>query len=288
MSMFKVGLIVDSLRMDVISGIKLAHSLGIEGLQIHSTGEMDPKTLTDEKRREVLRLVEDCNIKISAVTGNLGGHSLSNPEDFPEKIPLAKSKIDHAKSLNCPVVATHIGVIPSDKNCDRYKRMQEALADIGAYADQLDVKFAIETGPETTTVLRDFILSLPCKNVAVNYDPANLLMVTGEDPVQGVYNLKGLIAHTHAKDGIMLKQTDPKIIYDYFAVGGIEDMNLADYFREEALGKGDVDFDNYLKALDDIGYQSYLTIERELGEDPVADVKLAVDYLKSKINGFKR
>lgn len=287
MRKFKIGLIVDSLRMDVLSGIKLAASLGIEGIQIHSSGEMDPDVLTAEKRRAVMRAVKESGMVISAVTGNLGGHSLSRPEEFPVKIPLAKRKIDHAVSLECPILATHIGTIPSDKNCDQYKKMQEALANVGEYADKAGVKFAIETGPERTDVLKEFILSLPCKNVAVNYDPANLLMVTGEDPVQGVYNLGNLIVHTHAKDGVMLKQTDPKIIYDFFAAGGIGDINLTEYFREEALGRGNVDFDAYLKALNDIGYNSYLTIERELGSNPAADVKLAVDYLNAKIGEVK-
>ena len=47
------------------------------------------------------------------------------------------------------------------------------------------------------------------------------------------------------------------------------------------LGQGDVDFGAYLKALEDIGYRGYLTIEREVGEDPAADIRLAADYLRS-------
>jgi sugar phosphate isomerase/epimerase len=38
--------------------------------------------------------------------------------------------------------------------------------------------------------------------VAVNLDPANFVMVTGDDPVQAVYTLKDYIVHTHAKDGV--------------------------------------------------------------------------------------
>jgi len=283
MRKFKIGLIIDSLRMKVFDGIKLAAELGVEGIQLHSSGEIDPKGLSSEKLSEVMSLVRDSGLEIAAVTGNLGGHCLSRPEDFPVKIPLAKSKIDLAHKFKCGVVATHIGVIPPDKSCKRYAAMQEALTEVGRYAEDAGVWFAIETGPERTNALKDFIQSLPCKGVAVNYDPANLLMVTGEDPVQGVRNLKELIVHTHAKDGVMLKQTDPTIIYDYFAEGGIEDINLAEFFREEALGRGDVDFDAYLDALEAIGYDSYLTIERELGPDPVADVKLAIDFLKEKI-----
>ena len=250
---FKIGIIVDSLRMGIMDGIRKAGEIGVQGIQIHSTGEMDPQTLTKRKCDDVKKAVSDFGLVISAVTGNLGGHSLARKEELPQKIELAKRKLDFAKELGCSVVATHIGVVPSDKGHPRYQMMREAVYEIGLYAEQIGSVIAIETGPEKTAVLKDFIDSLPCKGVAVNYDPANLLMVTGEDPVTGVYNLSKYIVHTHAKDGVMLKQTDPEIIYDYFANGGIGDLNLAEYFREESLGNGEVDFIKWLNALQTIG-----------------------------------
>lgn len=45
------------------------------------------------------------------------------------------------------------------------------------------------------------------------------------------------------------------------------------------LGQGGVDFDGYMKALEDIGYTGFLTIEREVGENPAADIALAVEFL---------
>ena len=42
--------------------------------------------------------------------------------------------------------------------------------------------------------------------------------------------------------------------------------------------------DNYLKALCDIGYKGFLTIEREVGEDVFGDISKAVNFLRSKIN----
>jgi sugar phosphate isomerase/epimerase len=49
------------------------------------------------------------------------------------------------------------------------------------------------------------------------------------------------------------------------------------------LGKGGVPWPGYLKALDEIGYHGFLTIEREVGDDPAADIAMAVDFLKSHI-----
>ena len=44
-----------------------------------------------------------------------------------------------------------------------------------------------------------------------------------------------------------------------------------------------MDFPTYLKALDDIGFQGFLTIEREVGDDPAADIALAVKFLQEHI-----
>ena len=49
------------------------------------------------------------------------------------------------------------------------------------------------------------------------------------------------------------------------------------------LGEGDVDFPAYFKALNDIGYKGFLTIEREVGDDPEGDIRKAADYIRSLI-----
>lgn len=48
-----------------------------------------------------------------------------------------------------------------------------------------------------------------------------------------------------------------------------------------------MDFDRYLKALYDIGYRGFLTIEREVGENPEEDIRQAVIFLKEKIKLFE-
>ena len=88
-------------------------------------------------------------------------------------------------------------------------------------------------------------------------------MVKNDDPVQAVHVLKDYIVHTHAKDGLRF-----------------DDPSMAKPYREVALGTGHVDFPAYLKALDETGYRGFLTIEREVGEDPGKDIAEAVRYLK--------
>jgi sugar phosphate isomerase/epimerase len=139
--------------------------------------------------------------------------------------------------------------------------------------------FAIETGPETSATLKGFLDSLGSKGVGVNLDPANLVMVTGDDPACAVYNLKDYIVHTHAKDGIKLVDAGPEIVY------GVthpvpEEFSGVKLFEEVPLGKGGVNFPRYIAALDDIGYRGFLTIERECGAEPERDIIAAMDFLK--------
>ena len=62
-----------------------------------------------------------------------------------------------------------------------------------------------------------------------------------------------------------------------------KDMLGSSSFIELPLGEGDVDFANYLKALEDIGYKGFLTIEREVGDDPAGDIVTAVKFLQGLI-----
>jgi len=282
--MFKIGVMVDSFRCPVREGIRKAAGLGAEGIQAYAVaGEMDPANLNTPARKDLLRYIKSHGLEVAAVCGDLGGHGFARQDDNPAKIKKSKEIVDLAVDLEANVVTTHIGVIPEENNRTR-RVMVEACEELGEYAESRGVYFAIETGPEPISTLKGFIDSLSTNGIKVNFDPANLVMVTGDDPVAGVRLLgPGYIVHTHAKDGVMKKQTDPRIIYDYFAEGGIEDMRLSDYFLETPLGEGSVDFDAYLQALTASGYSGYLTIEREVGDDPEHDIRLAVDFLRTKI-----
>ncbi len=273
---FSIGVLLDSFRTDIDTALKKAVSVGATGIQVYSTnGELAPQNLTAQKRKEFLDKVKSNGLVISALCGDLG-QGFCNQAKNKDLIERSKRILDLAKDLETDIVTTHIGVIPEDVNHDRYKIMQEACYELSAYADNVKAHFAIETGPEIAITLKTFLDSLNSKGVAVNLDPANFVMVTGDDPVAAVYTLKDYIVHTHAKDGRRLLIKDPEIVY-----GLIEDeIQAGQSFIELPLGEGDVDFKNYLKALDEIGYKGFLTIEREVGDNPESDIKLAVEFLK--------
>ncbi len=278
---FKIGAIVESFRMDTISAIKRAAELGVNGLQMYCTdGANAPENMTAERKALILNTMKDNGLVFSAVCGDLG-EGFFRPERNKMNVEKSKRIVDLALELGANIVTTHIGVVPSDPNHERYKIMQEACHSLAEYADSVGARFAVETGPERSEVLRDFLDSLGSKGVSVNLDPANLVMVAGDDPVKAVYNLRDYIVHTHAKDGVMLVPSDPEKIYGV----KVKDENErgVSFYREMPLGTGSVPYPDYIAALDDIGYHGFLTIEREVGDDPVRDITTAVNFLNNII-----
>ena len=279
---FPIGVILDSFRVDTPTAIEKARALGADGVQLYVTrGANCPESLTPAKRRELLDRVKSAGMKFSALCGDLG-EGFFRPERNPELIEKSKRILDLAKDLETDIVTTHIGVVPADSAHPRYKIMQEACHTLAEYADSLNAHFAIETGPEPSAVLKTFLDSLGSRGVAVTLDPANLAMVVGDDPVAAVHNLKDYIVHTHAKDGVMLERSNPEYVYGVLQKP--EDVAKITYFREVPLGTGSVPFPAYLKALEEVGYRGFLTIEREVGNDPSGDINLAKTYLESIIS----
>lgn len=276
---FPIGAIVESFHTDTVTAIRAAAKIGIKGLQMYCTkGEHAPENFSKSARQELLAFVKDNGLCFSALCGDLG-MGFGNAGQNPALIEKSKRILDLALSLETNIVTTHIGVVPASPAHERYKIMQQACFALAEYADSIGAHFAVETGPEKAETLKGFLDSLGSKGVGVNLDPANLVMVTGDDPVNAVYTLRDYIVHTHAKDGIRLHPSNPEYIYRAVhpvpaAAEGVE------YFREVPLGEGAVPFPAYLAALDDIGYRGFLTIEREVGDNPGEDIAKAFRHLQ--------
>lgn len=276
---------VESFRLGLDGGLQAAADLGVQGVQIYATGgETHPDNLKSADRTRLRQRVADLGLEIAALCGDFGGHAFQIAEDNPKRIDDSRKVLDLAVELGCQVVTTHIGVIPAQANHPRYMVMAKACEQLGRFAGEAGVVFAIETGPEPAAVLRAFLDDLNIgPGLGVNFDPANLVMVCRENIPAAVKALARYIVHTHAKDGNNLKPVDPEKLYGSFAKP-IPGFRASDYIAEVPLGKGQVPFVAYLEALRANGYDGYLTIEREVGETPKRDIEEAVIFLKQMLN----
>ncbi|MBO5128448.1 MAG: sugar phosphate isomerase/epimerase [Clostridia bacterium] len=283
----KIGAMVESFRLGFRGGVEKAASLGIEGLQAYATtgSELAVENMTDEKIRETLDIVKSNGLVFSALCGDFG-HGFMNPDDNKIYVEKSKRVLDLAKKLECNVVTTHIGTVPAEE-CETKEIMRAACRELAEYADSVGAAFAVETGPETGKILGEFLDSLGAGGVRVNFDPANLVMCVDDRPENALKYIGKYVVHTHAKDGIMLKKkVDEAVAIGAEAKEHKAMLEMGRKYLELPLGEGDVNFDVYLPALAGTGYNGFLTIEREVGGNPVADIELAVNFLREKIEKY--
>ena len=207
----KIGMIVESLRCPLETGIPRARELGADGIQIYAVSPyLDMLNDSPDKLKILKETAEKNGLVFSAVCSDLGGHGFSDPPGNPERIEKTRRIMEASRIFNTHVLTTHIGVVPSDRNSKLYAEVVETLQTVGALAADNGMVLAIETGPESPEQLNQFLLDVDHKNIGVNMDPANLVMVQNPDPAAAVRLLGKYIVHTHAKDGIHFQDCDPK------------------------------------------------------------------------------
>lgn len=277
---FSVGVILESFRLPFNDAVKKASEVGAEGLQIYAThGEMAPENITPAGIREKRAMIADNGLVVAALCGDIGG--FMDADKNAVQVNRSKKILDLALEFGTNIVTTHIGVVPKKRDSLLYDVMRAPCRELADYAKSVGAHFAVETGPESAELLKGFLDELGSDGVAVNLDPANFVMCAGVDPVKATRTLGQYIVHTHAKDGVRNYDFDPE---ELFMPGGWEKFQKrGEPFTETPLGAGKVDFRLWLDALEEIGYKGFLTVEREAGDTPEKDIRLAVDYLNSII-----
>jgi sugar phosphate isomerase/epimerase len=95
--------------------------------------------------------------------------------------------------------------------------------------------------------------AVPSKALGLEFDPSHLYW-QGIDHIRALHEFKDRIYHVHAKDTEMLPERRYR--------GGVN----GDYFRFRIPGYGEINWTQFITALDEIGYTGDVAIEHE---DPI-------------------
>ena len=285
----QIGVVIESFREPLFHALETAASIGVEGVQMYAAcKDHDLIRMSENERIRLKQYIGKLGLKVAAICGDLGGHGFQDEKGNPERVKLSKQIIDLCVFFETKVMTTHIGVVPTRKESPVFRAMASALREVGEYAASKGCTLAVETGPEPISRLIDMIKAAGARGLGINFDPANLAMVLNVNPAQEVPPAGKYIVHTHAKDGLHLRDFNPADVYgtlDTYDLTPPEEQSKdkSPVFKEVPLGQGQVNWTEYLAALRRAGYDGFLTIEREVGNDPKADIEMAVDFLKSRI-----
>ena len=249
-------LLTGSLTDNLIKAI----NLGYNAIEVHTR----PEEQFDYS--SIQAQMAESNVKISAIiTGRLNTEDqCSLIDDRPYVVQSAiqgmYQYINMAEKLNTDIVLGWAkGNVPSAKNKEKYlKRLANKLSILADYAGERNVKIFAEvinryevniftTAKETM----DFINQYHLDNVYVHLDTFHM-SIEEANPIEAISYCKEKLGYFHIAD------------------------NTRSY-----PGSGQLNFPHILKALKEIDYTGYLSVECLPGENGEQTAKLAIDYLKS-------
>lgn len=280
----KIGALSSSLRRPFPMTLEAYAEMGLQGIQLLAQVEF---MLADDKRlAEHKAMIDSYGLTVSAVCGDICRTHFSVECEWEDRVNVHKKVVDLAAKFDSRIITTHIGVVPEDQNDPVYEMMAKSLKAAAEYSASRGAVLAIETGPEKAETLRMLLDDIDSKGIGVNLDPANLRMVACVDAAHAVKVLGKYIVHTHAKDGINVFPGSAAAAYGIYELDGSRRKFTQErsQYKEVPLGEGQVEWDPYLAALREVGFDGFLTIERECGEDPQGDIRKAYEFLKNKIS----
>jgi sugar phosphate isomerase/epimerase len=158
-------------------------------------------------------------------------------------------------------VLTHVGFVPH-KGKPGYDTMLSRVREVAGILDRHGCTLIMETGQERAAELRRFLEDLAAPNIAINFDPANMILYGAGDPIEAIAILAHHIRHVHVKDATASARPGEA------------------WGEEVPFGTGQVGAKRFLAALDGIGYRGPLAIEREAGEQRMQDIRTAIAALQ--------
>lgn len=274
--MLKTGICVHFNSVDEMS--KKFNDMLSEGFDNCQLISWVPALWTDENAAALKKMTDDMKITVSAFWCGWEGPCVWNfyegqttlglvPPEYREmRIKNLCDGADFAAKLGVKDVVTHMGFIPENPNDPQFPLFCEAVRKVAEHLKKNGQNLLFETGQETPVTMLRCFETVGTDNLKVNLDTANVILYGKANPVDALDVFGKYVAGLHAKDG-------------FYPVNGRE------LGTETRIGDGKVDFTALFRKLKELGYDSYVTIEREIdGEQQTEDIRYAKKYLENIIN----
>lgn len=273
MGRFNIGVCSWSLQVTSIPElVRFMGQLGLKAVQIacgdpHHASWVEGDGMPVEARKSGLELTgamlgfpgEDYTTPATIkATGGFG-----DPATRHERLERLAWALERTLALGLKDLMLHAGFIPQPGDSARGPFL-DTLAKASAMAAAKGITLAFETGQESAGLLRLTLDDLQCRNLKINFDPANMLLYDMGDPIKAVETLGPDIRSVHVKDAFA--PTTPGA-----------------WGAEVPLGKGAVGIPRFISALKSVGYSGPLCIEREVGDQAsrFADIRDGAELLKT-------
>jgi len=167
-----------------------------------------------------------------------------------------------AASLDLKLVTFHAGFLPHDRSSRERGVLLQRIRDLADLFAALGIGLGLETGQESAATLSEVLIEIDRRNVGVNFDPANMILYGMGDPIDALRRLGPFVRQVHIKDALPTR------------VPGT-------WGEEVPAGLGRVDWTAFFAAVAELPGPIDLVIEREAGDQRVADVRRAMEVVRT-------
>ena len=184
---------------------------------------------------------------------------------WEENWNLAKAAAATAKSMSLNLVTTHAGFLPHNPGDPSFDKLARRVADLANLFADNGASLLLETGQESAETLLAFLDEMRkrgARNIAVNFDPANMILYDMGGPIDALRLLAPHVMQVHVKDA---RRTTVK----------------GQWGDEVVVGTGEVDWTEFVQILADANFEGSYIFEREAGTNRLADIAQGITTLRT-------
>jgi len=262
-------------RYSLEDSIKEISAIGYEGIEILcDVPHAYPPEFSEKKIQTIKNLLSENNLQIS----NLNAFTLFaigdtyHPSWIEDDKKSRETRVTHtidcikmAKKLGAKNISTEPGGPLDGMDKHNFSQMEklfiDGLQEASKVAEKEGVKILVEPEPslllENSKQFKNFIKKVNSEYVKLNFDIGHFFCVS-EDPAQLVYELADYADHFH-----------------------LADIAQSRVHNHLIPGLGAIDFAQVFQAIDEIGYNGFVTVELyPYQSNPVEAAQKTFDYIR--------
>ncbi len=184
---------------------------------------------------------------------------------WEENLQLAAKAAAAAGAMNLETVTVHAGFLPHSPQAPDFDRLSRRVLTLAEIFREEGVSLLLETGQESAETLLIFLEEMRKRggdDIAVNFDPANMLLYDMDEPIEALKQLVPHVRQVHVKDANRTKEK-------------------GQWGEEVVVGTGQVDWVAFVTLLAEANFDGGYIFEREQGDDRVGDITKGIQALEA-------
>ncbi len=258
MLQLKLSVQLACLGVPLKAAFPLAAELGAAGVEIDARREL-VQPVSRTAVRQILKYLDDYRLRIACLTFPIR-NGLADLNHLERRLEAIKDTMRLAYQLRSNCVVCDIGSIPLPEQSEERRHWLDIVNEIGRFAQREGAFLAARTGIAPPAVLSQFLQECDPGSLMISFDPANIVLhgntLTGAASLLGPHTV-----HLHVRDAVR----------DFSARRAVE----------VEVGRGSVDWNETLAALEQGGFHGYATVGREGSSNPKLECQQAAEYLQN-------